>query len=138
MNRSRQSQGDHKGCLDPNRAPCGHSRNLFRLNRKQRERRERVTPCEVGGSRECGGGRARASSRMRAARPPGSSLLEPPPYLALTPAPSGLGRYFAGEVQKPKVRILCLRRRKRLSRSQWQGRSSLQKPLNSVPHLEVN
>ena len=90
MNCSRQQQGDHKGCLDPNRAPCGQSRHLSRLNRKQRERRERVTP------------------------------------------------YFAGEVQKPKVRILCLRRRKRLSRSQWQGRSSLQKPLNSVPHLEVN
>jgi hypothetical protein len=30
MNRSRQKQGNYKGCLDPNRAPYGQGRSPLR------------------------------------------------------------------------------------------------------------
>jgi hypothetical protein len=52
---------------------------------------QKVTPCEVGGSRECGGGRAQLNRRSRRAGPPGLRCAQTTPLLAPTPAPNGLG-----------------------------------------------
>jgi hypothetical protein len=53
----------------------------------------KVTPCEVGGSREAAGV---VRHDCVSCDPPARAKLEPPPCLAPTPAPSGLGRYCAG------------------------------------------